>query len=321
MTNSITILYILCPSQSGSTLLSLLLGNQPQLVCAGELNIFAQSPERRQRLRALRCSCDQLPWQVCEFWSAIDHYLQQHHQLSLAELDVEAKEATIFHQHNKWLYEAIKAVSGKSIIVDSSKMIIRFTRLRAAGFRVVPIRLQRKPLAVVYSWIKRGAQWHPEDRGHQWWNVAEHYTTFYKTLNKVTSNDPPYRISYDQLAQQPAMTLRQLLDQLGLDSTDLQLDWSQQKYHHLSGNPMRYQRNPTIEADDRWRNGLRPAQQKAILFITLPTLLDVRWLYLLWKYPIRAFLRMRALFFGLKDEEQRPSANRSATGLRNNDRL
>ncbi len=291
-----TIVYILSPSQSGSTLLSLLLGNQPPLFCAGELDIFAQQAEKASRLPKRRCSCEQIGWQQCAFWSAVDKTLRNQYQLSLATLDVESEDSKIFKSHNQSLFNILQNISGQNIIIDSSKRVERYLRLKEAGFPIVPLRLQRPAAAVVYSWISRGTQWREEDRGHRWWDVAEYYTTFYKMLNKETESKTVLKVDYDDLVQQPESTIADLLNALNIKSDAVDLDWTTQQQHHLNGNPMRYQKKAEIRGDERWKTGLSTSQKWAIAFLTFPTRFDSSFLYLLWKYPIRAFLRLRQLF-------------------------
>lgn len=59
--------YILAPSHSGSTLLSMLLGAHPQIATVGEISL---SPEAMGDLGRYRCSCGQLI-QQCGFWQKV----------------------------------------------------------------------------------------------------------------------------------------------------------------------------------------------------------------------------------------------------------
>lgn len=281
------ILYILSPSQSGSTLLALLLGHQQGLFCGGELDVFSSKPVHVERLPHRLCSCHQKTWRECHFWSAIDQFIFDNHKVRLNELDVDAQDSDTFHKHNSWLYEALSSISQSSIIVDSSKNLERYQRLKKASFDLIPIRLQRNPKAVVYSWISRNKQWKEEDRNHHWRDVATYYTAYYANIEKVTSEKSTVDITYDALVNSPKEVIQKVLRYASLDVSSVDLNWSNNRTHHLSGNPMRYEHSSTIVHHEKWKKGLTFFQRLTIAFIAWPTRYRSLTLHILWKWPIK----------------------------------
>ncbi len=153
MTNSadekvLDIIYIMGSGRSGSTLLSSMLGSQRDIVCAGEvynyMNFF-ESAEARSR----KCSCGEALLQ-CDYWQQIRDRLKQQKGTEL--LDLKDTDRHTFDENNHALLSAIRDVSGKPVIVDSSKRHYRLKLLLKSGlFRVTIVHLIRDARAYAYS--------------------------------------------------------------------------------------------------------------------------------------------------------------------------
>jgi len=274
------ILYPLCPSYSGSTLLSLLLGNQKNIYGAGELFVFSKHPSRIDALQKGKCSCNQLAYQDCEFWKKIENYLEQNHQLTLNQLKVESENKEELRLHNQALFEAIQNISNCSIIVDSSKIVSRFVQLREAGFKVIPIVLLRKPQAVIYSWIKRK---------YDWWDVAHYYPSFYKEVAQQIADSNIIKIQYEDFVENPQKYLQQILESVNVESSDMDLNWNKQSHHHLKGNPMRFKKENTIQQSNEWKQHISTWQSFWIKLLAFPVLIDKYWFYYFWERFIVLF--------------------------------
>ena len=270
----ITILYPLCPSYSGSTLLSLLLGNQDGIYGAGELFIFSKHPERVDALQKGKCSCNGQGYQGCVFWTRVENYLVQHNQLNLQALDVESENEAIFLEHNRALFKAIQQISGASIIVDNSKIVSRFVHLRKAGFKVVPVLLYRRPQAVVYSWTKRG---------HDWWDVAHYYPAFYKEVAQKIDYEKVLKIDYEKLVQSPTQTIADILKRVNLYPASISVDWQDKEYHHLKGNPMRFEKTTQLKLSNQWKTQVSKRQAFWIKLLAFPVKIDRYCLYWFWE--------------------------------------
>ncbi|MFT7602502.1 MAG: hypothetical protein ACI8VT_000064 [Saprospiraceae bacterium] len=260
----ITILYIASPSYSGSTLLSRLLHAHNQIVSVGEQQVLSPQISRMMILEERQCTCGVSPLKNCPFWKAIENDLLEKYQLDLQTLDLNTTDPDIFKMHNQAFFDAIHQVSGRSIIVDSSKNWNRLARLKNAGFQIIPIRLQRNMPGVIYSGIKYGQNWLQQ---------CFNYWYYYQKLYAITGPDIPF-IRYEPLVQQPQKELSILMRQLTLNFEEKQLNWAAVPNHYIGGNPMRYQKDSQIRIDDTWKREL-PWWKKiiigcAMLFCRLP---------------------------------------------------
>ena len=133
--------YITCRGHSGSTLLDLLISGHGRAVSVGEAKCFSAGNDL-----STRCTCGSSSIRECPFWLRVDAAMRRDSDLGLAELDLGNEDPATFVSHNVALFSAVVAVTGKSIVVDSSKNVDRLERLIACeSLDVIPIRLVRVP--------------------------------------------------------------------------------------------------------------------------------------------------------------------------------
>lgn len=146
----ISVIYIAGNGHSGSTLLDIILGASTDIFSAGELTKIT-----RNSIFEEYCSCGQLIGE-CEVWSKVMKNWSEKSPITLEEYrrliqNFERNKATpivLFYKLNPsrdfknyceathLLFEAIKKVTGKSVIVDSSKypqriaMLNKFAKLK-----------------------------------------------------------------------------------------------------------------------------------------------------------------------------------------------
>lgn len=144
----IDIIYIMGSGRSGSTLLSSMLGSQLNIISAGEVynykNLF-ESAVSDKRI----CSCGE-KLDECNYWRKVRQNVVNNtgHEL----VDLKDTRPEIFKENNFSVFSAIKEISGKSIIVDSSKRHYRLKLLlKSKLFRVVIVHLIRDARAYSYS--------------------------------------------------------------------------------------------------------------------------------------------------------------------------
>ncbi len=144
----INVIYVMGSGRSGSTLLSSMLGTQKNIISAGELynyNNFFESADHLGRL----CSCGEKLYE-CTFWTGVRRHICDKTGAEL--LDLKNIEPDIFSSNNYDVYNAIKDISKKNIIVDSSKRHYRLKLLLSSGlFRITIIHLIRDARAYSYS--------------------------------------------------------------------------------------------------------------------------------------------------------------------------
>ena len=253
------LVYILCPGHSGSTLLDLLIASHSQIATIGEAKIL--TPSRGVASRR-RCTCGVKGLLRCAFWSAVDARLREATGMRLDDLNVEDPDPRRFAHDNLALLSSVAAVSGRTILVDSSKSPSRLKRLFALSeIDVRPIQLRRAAGGVVYSNVKKGRSW----PGYAL-DYARHYA---RTAGLLAGRDA-HHLRYEALASNPAPTLASVMDWLNLEFEERQLSWRDQSHHSLAGNHMRLRSNGEIRLDEAWRSRLSTVQKLGTALLSTP---------------------------------------------------
>ena len=169
----IRLIYIMGAVRSGSTLWDTILGNHPDVESVGELCNVSENGWVSSRM----CACGQTATQ-CPFWSEIRREWArltgtddeagygalvrslEKHRLWLPRLETEARNGSArvreYSERTKALYEAIRTVSGKSVLVDSSKRPSRALLLsKIPGIDMTLVHLVRDARGVAWSEQKR----------------------------------------------------------------------------------------------------------------------------------------------------------------------
>ena len=272
--------YLLGKGRSGSTLLTMALGELDGVFAAGELRFFW----RRGLIEDRRCACGE-PITRCEVWGAVAE--------RVADLDAERlardSEAVFrwpavprllagrtrgWEALERWsaattrLVDAVRAVTGASLIVDSSKWPTDPGVLGLVdGVAPYPVLLVRDPRAVAWSW-QRTKVHHDLDAPREMdrypaWHSGLSWTArnLVATAAATRSPGPRLTVRYEDLTADPAETLSAIDRHLGrtgdlggvLDGRTLRVT----EGHTLAGNPTRFGGTElTIREDEEWRSGL-----------------------------------------------------------------
>ncbi len=293
--------YVLGKGRSGSTLLNMALGELEGVFAAGELRFFW----RRGLVEDRRCACGQ-PITRCEVWGAVADRLTDLDAAQLAG-DSEAVYAwraaprllagrtAGWPAFERWssattrLVEALTAVTGAEVVVDSSKWPTEPGVLGLVdGIRPFSLLLVRDPRAVAWSWQR--VKTHDDfdqpremDRYPAWHSGASWTArNLVAGLAARRSPGPRRTLRYEDLAADPAGTLSDLHRFLGGSGdvgTALQgRTLTVTQGHTLAGNPTRTGGGElTISEDEEWRTGLSPADRLVTSALTWP--LRRRWGY------------------------------------------
>lgn len=149
------------------------------------------------------------------------------------------------------LYDLVRKVSGKPIVVDSSKDPHRMKLLyllRPESTRI--IFLTRDGRGVMYSYMNRVGL--SAAQAAKAWRRGNRYAM----LMLRTVRDGDYlHIRYEELCRSPERTLKTICGFLGLDYADM-LSFKSCIHHNIGGNRMRLRREECIIEDMRWRKEL-----------------------------------------------------------------
>jgi hypothetical protein len=288
------VLYVLGKGRSGSTLLSMALGELDGIFAAGELRFFW----RRGLVEDRRCACGQRIT-GCAVWGAVAE--------RVADLDAEAlardSEAvfrwaaaprlllgrtTGWAPFERWsaatsrLIDAVAEVTDAEVIVDSSKWPTDPGVLgRVDAISPYSLLLVRDPRAVAWSWQRTKAHHDLEQPREMDRFPAWHSGLSWTTRNLVAdlaarrSAGPRMTLRYEDLTADPIAGLTAIGRFLGrepdvgavLDGPTLRVT----EGHTLAGNPTRFGGSEVIiRSDDEWRRGLPAGDRRTVSALTWP---------------------------------------------------
>ena len=268
MPDQIQLVYITGRGHSGSTLLDLLISAHSEVVSVGEAKCLVTRPDEP-------CTCGAATVFVCPFWEKVDAALREKAGLRLRDIDIDSGDADTFAAHNRAFFQAVASVTGKRIILDSSKTVSRLEALLEAQiFPVQAIHLLRSPHGVVYSNAKRG---------REWLYHTYNYTYAMMKTRRLLEGRNHLEVRYEDIVRDPRQAVERIMEHLGLTFQSEQLEWAKPERHNIYGNPMRFATESTIRLDRKWRKGLSVRQKLVIGWLTLPCRSEGTGLYERWK--------------------------------------
>ncbi len=299
------VLFVAGLGRSGSTLLGRMLGSLPGGVDVGELGHLWHGGPLQDR----GCSCGE-PFSTCGFWQAVG-------DKAFGGWDPEEARAVLALQRSvdrlrfvplmllPWLspsytrrsrryvqmlvrfYEAVAAVGGGAVPVDTSKNISTAVLLaRSDQVRTHLIHLVRDPRGVAYSWTKvRGRR--PATAAtdpvplmdtYRPATIGVRYLVYNLALQAIGPSATSHRlVVYEDVVTDPVGMLSAIVAPIGgtvpadlvaPDGIDLA------QTHSLGGNPMRFRTGRTpLRIDEEWRDRLPRRDRAVVTALTWPLLL------------------------------------------------
>jgi len=272
--------YVLGKGRSGSTLLNMALGELDGVFAAGELRFFW----RRGLVEDRRCACGE-HITACTVWGAVAERVADldAHQLArdseavycwTAVPRLLARRTRGWAAFGRWssattrLVDAVTAVTGAEVIVDSSKWPTEPGVLGLVeGISPHALLLVRDPRAVAWSW-QRVKPHNDLDEPREMdrypaWHAGASWTVRNLVAGLAARRSPGPRrtLRYEDLTADPAGTLADLHRFLGgtgdlgaaLEGRTLTVTQG----HTLAGNPTRTGGGElTIREDEEWRTAL-----------------------------------------------------------------
>lgn len=242
------IVFIAGSSFSGSTLISLMLGSQPNAVFGGELKDYRRRMQSQIRGSGSFCSCGQAR-ETCPFWSEVQQRYRLEEELSpapgfswqnlliglklLAGIGLGRPTVTAHGSLVKAAHEVARARNpAVEYLVDSSKSIVNLDAIsRMPGVEVRVIHLIRSGTSVAQSYRKRGSG---VLYGVATWAIGNLFMRLYIRRRRLSS----IRVDYRSLCLGEESTYQALNDFLGmrLSLAEAPERIRQTQFHIVSGN-------------------------------------------------------------------------------------
>jgi len=277
---------------SGATLLSILLSGHPEITTIGELGGLISTEDPDEYL----CSCGQRI-KDCEFWHSVtiamsnrgykfdvtnfqtnfrnsgpqfiqkifigstrNKYIDSLRDRILFSQPVGRRKIKAHADRNVALINSVLEVTGKDILIDSSKNRMRLRALkRFSKLDIRAIHYVRRVEGVVASQVRRG-------RGTDVARLARDWVKRHDRIDITLAAWPQEKrilVRYEDLCQQTESTLKKLSIFCGADPNFHSLNF-QEASHHVIGNPIRLKPITEIKLDERWKTELTSIQVREI---------------------------------------------------------
>ncbi len=300
-----TILYISSANRSGSTLVERLLGNHSQIFSIGELrNLRGYLTDDRSffdPVYPLKCFCGE-NIRECNFWNEVFRVVDSPIENMSFNFSFTLKrprkneadrlrrkfEKSFFEKHPEWfsnramqiamgnssiaencfkLYRAVASVSGKKILIDSSKLAHRCYALYCKSpDRIKAIELYRHPLGVASSMKKRNV---PIEKAARDWRQA--YITNQIFFRKIPQQQR-ITMKYEDLCLDTQNQLKRICDFLNVEyEKEMVLNKRVYKRHSIGGSPSQYEDSAFEVVDkEEYRRDLSEEEQRRVLSMVGP---------------------------------------------------
>lgn len=285
----IRVLYIMGYGRSGSTVLDSVLGNHPDIESVGELINLPRSILNNEF-----CACSRRT-KECDFWKNVEKEwiertgMKQINEYSplekvlkrdlymfhgLRKPNINSYEFQIYADYTRALYESVKKVSNKSIIVDSSKLPSRaFMLSLIPGIDLRLIHLIRDGRGVAWS-LKRtykvnkraGVQTYIKSRPVWRSAIAWLHSNMRSAWvrNKLDKNKS-IQMRYEEFVNEPRKSLYHIGQLVGVDFNEVASALESGKSinigHTVAGNRLRMDGKLSLRLDEEWKQKMSKIDQ------------------------------------------------------------
>lgn len=150
------------------------------------------------------------------------------------------------------LYDHVRAITGKPVIVDSTKHYLRAAAIYLARPEITRVLLLvRDGRGVFYSGLKHGLG---RNRSVRAWR--NHYQRALRLLDRHVPNAHRCLVRYEDLVVDPPATLARVCAFLGLEYRPAMLDFRRVIHHNVNGNLMKLGSTSELRLDDAWKTSL-----------------------------------------------------------------
>jgi hypothetical protein len=300
--DKVKVLYVVGLGRSGSTILSNSLGQIPGFFSGGELNFIWRHNVLENRL----CGCGR-PFRECPVWTRVMDQafggmdgVDPHAMMRLQNLGTRTRHIpmmltrggrrSLAQRLEKLLiaygrlYEAIGAITGSRVIVDSSKEPAHgFAMSMVPGVDFYALHLLRDPRAAAYSWSKKKPQPDTDTRDFMVRFSPAKSSALWDSWNASAEAlwrrvpDRYLRLRYEDFVADPRECFEKILALVGepdagpplVGEREVKLGVS----HTVSGNPNRFETGAVeLRTDREWTSRMKPRDKALVTVLTLPLL-------------------------------------------------
>lgn len=288
----VRVLYIMGSGRSGSTVLDIALGNHSKIDSYGELINMTGSV----MLKNENCACGEKGsdcpfWnKVCELWkqktgindlaeyaslqSIFEHYSARNWVRLLREKGNPSTMFKIYSKYTLCLFESIREVSGKQIIVDSSKNPLRAYALsQVPGIDLRIVHLVRDGRGVAWS-LKKSYKKNIESglqkditsrsilRTAAFWIFINLLSNW---VRKKLHPEFSIRVRYEDFIKFPDQVLEEIGDLIDCDLSEVADVINNKRQltigHTIAGNRLRMLKTLNLRLDEEWRDSMSPSDK------------------------------------------------------------
>ena|SRR3989304_3282950 len=286
---------------SGATILGRSLKSSEEAIYVGEIRDFWTKGLKKNE----NCSCGER-FESCSFWTMVTkEYLNSFPSNDIEKISKELSEIEktknyfklrkfiknkddnyvrqlldTYLKHTEKLYESISKVSGKNIIVDSSRLPGRLLALSlSTKIEIFPIYIIRDPRGVINSLIRKDFRNFGEIRNSTFkhiltWNVKNLLSL--DSVKKLNSHDTLYLL-YKNFTRNPARIFEKIKKSLNCTLNYEEKNGKVSLYlepgHVFTGNRSRHDTGKiTITEDVKWKQELSWQRKVLISATSLPLL-------------------------------------------------
>lgn len=295
----IKLIYMVGMWRSGGTVLGRILDSSDQIIFVGNLKDFWRKGLKRNN----KCSCGER-FENCSFWKEVtkeyknsfpsENYEELNKEFQriekwsnffkLKKIIINKKDNSFksllfkYLKHNQKLYEIISNLSGKKIIVDSSRNTGRLLALSLINnMELFPINIIRDPRGVLNSLINKDISNYKEIRHSSilnllQWNIKNYFSV--DIMKKLNTSSGMY-VLYKNFSSCPSELIEKLKIIL---NCELNYELDNGKFsiivetgHLFSGNRKRHTSGKiTINEDIEWKEELSLPHKTLASLISLP---------------------------------------------------
>ncbi len=279
------VVYILSPSYSGSTLLTFLLAQHPDVSTIGELKGTAMGD-----LSTYKCSCGEL-FLNCSFWQSLEdrakadgvsfdrrdyrtnfesrdsltgrlmragvrgRLFESLRSLGFLLSKTARRELEEKIEYNARLVDYVAELQGASVFVDGSKDPVRLKLMQASGrFNIKVLRIVRDGRGTTLSFMR--------NEGLDIEKASSRWLRANKEVGRVYDSSPTglrCTVSYEELCSDVERVMESVWQFIGISpvSQSAQLDLAS---NHVVGNRMRLDSSTEIRLDEKWREALSASE-------------------------------------------------------------